>query len=74
MKTRTKKTEEILKQKYMKPQDLKIVIPSMSLKECRKIIEELRNEMNNEGYFVPQGKIKIALTDFVIRKFFRGNV
>lgn len=72
--TRTKKTEEILKQRYMNPQDLKVVIPSMSLKECRKIIDELRTEMEFEGYFVPQGKVKIALTTFVDRKFFRGNV
>lgn len=74
METRTKKTEEILKQKYMNPQDLKNVIPSMSLRECRKIIDELRTQMGNEGYFVPQGKVKIALTTFVDRKFFRGNV
>ena len=74
MKTRTKKTEDILKQKYMNPQDLKVVIPDMSLKECRKIIDELRTEMEFEGYFVPQGKVKIALTTFVDRKFFRGSV
>lgn len=73
-KTRPKKTEEILKEKYMTPQDLKIVIPSMSLRECRKIIDELRTQMDIEGYFVPQGKVKIALTEFVIRKFFKGSV
>lgn len=71
---RTKKAEEILKQKYMNPQDLKIVIPDMSLKECRKRIDELRTQMYLEGYYVPDGKVKIALTEFVERKFFRGNV
>lgn len=71
---RTKKTEDILKQKYMNPQDLKVVIPDMSLKECRNKINELRVQMKTEGYYVPDGKVKIALTEFVERKFFRGNV
>lgn len=73
-KIRTKKTEDILKQKYMNPQDLKVVIPDMSLKECRNKINELRVQMKLEGYYVPEGKVKIALTEFVERKFFRGNV
>jgi hypothetical protein len=74
VKIKTKKTEDVLKQKYMNPQDLKIVIPDMSLKECRNKIDELRNWMEAEGYYVPEGTIKIALTEFVERKFFRGNV
>lgn len=70
---RPKKAEDILKQKYMNPQDLKVVIPSMSLRKCREHIDELRTKMEHDGYFVPEGKVKIALTEFVIDKFFRGN-
>ena len=68
-----KNSDDILKEKYMTPQDLKIVIPTMSLKKCRETIDELRTSMEQDGYYVPQGKVKIALTEFVVDRFFKGK-
>lgn len=70
-KRKQKTSEEVLKEKYMSPQDLKIVIPTMSLKKCREEIDDLRKAMAYDGYYVPDGKVKIALTEYVKKRFFK---
>lgn len=64
-----KKTrDDILKQDYMSPQDLKIIMPTVSIGVCRNQINEARNEMEMKGLFVPKTKPRVALTSIVKKK------
>lgn len=53
---------------YMSAEDIKILIPTMSIKNCRKLINDIREEMKANNYFVPTGKTKLALTKLVKEK------
>ena len=64
-----KTKEEIFQQVYMTPQDLKILIPYLGINKCIQYMKELRQEMEEKGYFVPQTKSYIVLTKLVRKKF-----
>ncbi len=63
-----KTRDEVLKQDYMSPDDLKIIMPTVSIGVCRNQINEIRAEMEMKGLFVPQTKPKLALTSLVKKK------
>lgn len=60
--------DEILKKVYMSPKDLKDLMPSVGIDNCRKYINEVREEMKEKGYLIPEGKTKLALTKLVVKK------
>lgn len=64
-----KTTKEILDQQYITAVDMMIIIPSLSYPRALKYIDELRIEMKNRGYFVPEGRTKVALTKMFKKKF-----
>lgn len=64
-----KTKEEILNQSYITAQDLKTLIPTMGINRCVDYIKEIRVEMKQKGYFVPQTKPFVALTKLVRKKF-----
>lgn len=65
-----KKTkEEILEQSYISPQDLKLLMPTVGMENCRQMIALIREEMQEKGFFVPQTTPRLALTKLVRKKF-----
>lgn len=64
-----KTSEEILKQQYITAKDMQQIIPSLNYLRALKYIDELRIEMKNKGYFVPEGRTKVALTKLFKKKF-----
>lgn len=64
-----KKKEEILEQVYITASDLKQLIPTMGIENCRNTISEIQLEMEKKGFFVPKSKPKLALTKLVKKKF-----
>ena len=64
-----KTTKEILDQQYITALDMQQIIPSLSYPRALKYIDELRIEMKNRGYFVPDGRTKVALTKMFKKKF-----
>lgn len=61
--------KEILNQIYITAKDLMIIIPKLSYVRALKYIDDFREEMKEKGYFVPEGKTKVALTKLVKKKF-----
>lgn len=61
--------KEILNKSYITAKDLMIIIPKLSYVRALKYIEEFRVEMAEKGYFVPEGRTKVALTKLVKKKF-----
>ncbi len=64
-----KTTEEILKQQYVTATDLMIIIPNLGYNRALNFINEMREEMKQKGYFVPNCKTKVALTKIFKKKF-----
>lgn len=64
-----KTKEEVLEQSYISPQDLKILMPTVGIDNCRNIIAEIRTEMKAKGLFVPQTTPRLALTKLVKKRF-----
>jgi hypothetical protein len=64
-----KTSEEILKQQYITAKDMQQIIPSLNYLRALKYIDELRIEMKKKGYFVPEGRTKVALTKLFKKKF-----
>jgi len=64
-----KTAEEILKQQYVTAKDLMVIIPELNYIRALKYIEDLRIEMQEKNYFVPDGKTKVALTRLFKKKF-----
>ncbi len=64
-----KKTEEILQQQYVTATDLMIIIPKLNYNRALIFINEMREEMKQKGYFVPNSKTKVALTKLFKKKF-----
>lgn len=62
-------TKEILEQQYLTAKDLMKIIPKLSYSMAIKYIENARHEMSEKGYFVPEGKTKVALTKVIKKKF-----
>lgn len=63
-----KTKEEILEQPYMSPDDLKVLMPTVGIKVCRNYINEIRYDMEQKGYYVPQSTPRLALTKMVRKK------
>lgn len=63
-----KNKEEILEQLYISPQDLKILMPTMGISNCRTTINIIREEMKEKKLFVPQTTPKLALTKLVKKR------
>ena len=61
--------KEILNQSYLTAKDLMIIIPKLSYVRALKYIDNFREEMKEKGYFVPEGRTKVALTKLVKKKF-----
>lgn len=61
--------DKILEQKYLTAQDLMKIIPNISYIRALNYIEGIRQEMEIKGYFVPEGKTKVALTKLIRKKF-----
>ena len=61
--------KEILNQSYITAKDLMIIIPKLSYVRALKYIDDFREEMKEKGYFVPEGRTKVALTKLVKKKF-----
>lgn len=64
-----KNVDEILNQKYITARDLMIIIPDLAYTRALKYIDDIRLEMQEKNYFVPDGKTKVALTKLVRKKY-----
>jgi len=64
-----KSIEEILNQQYVTARDLTVIIPNLSYVRSLSYIDMIREEMKEKGYFVPDGRTKVALTKIVKKKF-----
>ena len=62
-------TKKIIEQDYLTAKDLMKIIPKLSYQRALKYIEDARDEMKNKGYFVPDGRTKVALTKIIRKKF-----
>lgn len=69
MKENEKTVDEILKQQYVTATDLMIIIPNLGYNRALNFINEMREEMQQKGYFVPNSKTKVALTKIFKKKF-----
>ena len=49
--------------------DLMQIIPKLSYNMALKYIDNARCEMSEKGYFLPEGKTKVALTKIIKKKF-----
>ena len=58
-----------LKQPYISAADLKIIIPTLGKNKCVEYIKDLREEMKNKNYFVPESKPLLAHTGLFRKKF-----
>ena len=64
-----KTKEDILKQDYVTPKDIQVLIPGLNIEACREFIDEIRQEMEHKKLFVPPStKPKRALTKLVVKK------
>ena len=63
-----KTKEEILKQLYITAEDLRILMPIGKVKAIQ-AINEIREEMIEKGYYIPQTKTHLALTKMVKKKY-----
>ena len=64
-----KTPEEILSQQYITARDMQKVIPKLGYTRALSYVDDLREEMKEKGYFVPDGKTKVALTKLFKKKF-----
>lgn len=64
-----KKINEILEQKYLTAKDLQCIIPDLSYTRALNYIHDARAKMHEKGYFVPDGKTKVALTKIIIKEY-----
>lgn len=65
-----KTKEEIFAQAYMSPQDLKMLMPTMGIDNCREQIKAVRKIMKEKNIYVPKTKPLLALTKEV-KKYFK---
>lgn len=60
-----KKEVDVFKQTYMSAEDLKVIIPTMGIKARSKFIQDIRKQMEEENYYIPAGRTKLALTKLI---------
>lgn len=63
------KEDKILEQKYLTAEDLMQIIPKLSYSRALQYIKDIRAEMEEKQYFVPDGKTLVALTKLARKKF-----
>ena len=63
-----KSKEEILNQDYITATDLKLLIPTLGINQCRDFINMIIVEMQEKGYYVPNTIPKLVLTKLVRKK------
>ena len=63
-----KTKEEILSQEYLTAYDIQEIIPKMPYMRALKFIKEMQEEMEENNYYVPSGKTKVALTWMIKKK------
>lgn len=61
--------KKIVEQDYLTARDLMKIIPKLSYIKALEYIDNAREEMKNKGYFVPDGRTKVALTKIIRKKF-----
>ena len=64
-----KTKEEILNQLYITSNDLKLLIPTLGKGRCIEIVKELRDDMKEEGMYVPKSKPLLASVKVFRKKF-----
>lgn len=64
-----KNVKEILEQCYLTAEDLTIIMPELHINKARKYINDIRDEMEEKGFFVPKSRPYMALTKLVKKKF-----
>ncbi len=64
-----KTKNEILDQAYISAKDMKMLIPTLGINKCIEYIKDLRKEMEEKQYFVPQTKPLLAHTGLFRKKF-----
>lgn len=64
-----KTNEEILNQQYITARDIQQIIPNLGYIKALQYIDDLREEMKDKNYFVPDGRTKVALTKLFKKKF-----
>ena len=60
---------KVLNQKYLTAKDLMLIIPKLTYQRALGYIDNAREEMKEKGYFVPEGRTKVALTKIIRDKF-----
>ena len=60
--------EELLNQLYLTSEDLTKILP-IGITRARQYVNEIQGEMKEKGYFIPEGRKKVALTKLVRKKF-----
>ena len=60
--------KELLQKKYLTPKELQKLL-RVPYKTALRYAHDIRNEMEQQGYFIPETRIKIVLTSFVKKKF-----
>lgn len=69
MNSTAKTNKEILEQSYITAKDLQVLIPNLGYVKALSYIEQARQEMVKKGYFVPNGKTKVALTKIIKKNY-----
>ena len=64
-----KNINQILEQQYLTAHDLMQIIPKISYVRALSYIDNARQEMEEKGYFVPEGRTKVALTKIIKKRF-----
>ena len=60
--------EEVLNKVYITAQDIKQLIPTMSIANCLELIKEIRQDMKEKNLYVPQTKPLLASTEILKKK------
>lgn len=66
---RQKNKEKILEQLYLSAYDLQILIPTITYRRALDYVNKVREVMEAKGKYVPEGKVKVALTSEIRKKF-----
>lgn len=64
-----KTPDELLKQYYLTAEELTVIIPHLKIEKARVYIREVREQMKQLNYFVPESRPYEALTKLVKKKF-----
>ena len=64
-----KTPDELLKQYYLTAEELTIIIPHLKIEKARIYIREIREQMKQLNYFVPETRPYEALTKLIKKKF-----